>query len=89
MQKRFIIFLLLSIIIFGCGQRQCQISSSKGLKEVDTKKMVDVTLLLEEFNEDAIIEFTAGQWAISVRNLKTGQTYYYDSSNNFLGRKSD
>jgi len=89
--------LLLSISSVGCQRQQSKEDASSATYEViaaagtvtpsATTKMIDTLALLERQPEEAVAEFTQGPWAVAVRNLKTGYTYYYDSDNTFLGRR--
>jgi hypothetical protein len=63
------------------------ISRQENIPQEEASLMVDVVALLESRPESEISEFTSGPWAVAVKNLDSGYTYYYDSSNNFLGRK--
>jgi len=91
------VVLLLVTAVFGCQRQQPKESVSAASYKVFTPagvmpsktaaKMIDTVELLESYPQGNIAEFTGGSWAIAVKNLTTGYTYYYDSSNTFLGRR--
>ena len=62
-------------------------AKDKTVEPAQAKQMIDVVALLENQDPDNIAEFGGGLWSIAVKNLATQYTYYYDSANNFLGRK--
>jgi ABC-type Fe3+-hydroxamate transport system substrate-binding protein len=95
----YLVIILIGFSFISCQrnaplEEEVQIKSSyevlvndKNPPQMQAVKMVDVVALLESEPESGIIEFSGGPWSIAVKNLDTGYTYYYDSSNNFLGRK--
>ena len=98
-----VVCLLFVVAISACQQQEPRQADSQVAKEVAVAKyevttpvgavaqeaavkMIDTVAVLEG-NPDDMVEFVDGPWAVAVKNLKTGCTYYYDSGNNFLGRK--
>lgn len=93
------VILLLAMTVAGCQRQKPEgWASSVGYGVVTPAgvitsqaavKIIDTVALLESRPEQEIVEFSQGLWAIAVKNLKTGYTYYYDSGNTFLGRKQN
>jgi hypothetical protein len=84
------LILLLAVFSISCRQEKpYQLTVSKEPRVISEGKVIDVTAILEEYGGKKIAEFEGGSWAVAVRSLKSGYTYYYDSSNNFLGRSKD
>jgi len=89
MRLRAVLILLSFVLLIGCQKKAFEIIGMDEPKKAEGKKMIDVTTVLEEHGGKKIPTFEGGGWAIAVRSLKSGYTYYYDSNNNFLGRKKD
>ena len=92
----YLIIFSVALSFLACQQSQTtsesvlEAASYEVVKSVATQEavqMIDVVATLEGQLDSDVKEFSSGAWAIAVKNLNTGYTYYYDSSNNFLGRK--
>lgn len=88
MKKWLILLVLLSILPFGCQQKQYQIVTIKEqVKNFNEGKIIDTTAVLDKYSKKDIPEFGEGHWTVAVYSYKTGYMYYYDNRNSFLGRK--
>ncbi|MBP7088307.1 MAG: hypothetical protein KBB01_03305 [Candidatus Omnitrophica bacterium] len=84
---RILILLLIGIIVSSCNPPKYDIIKKEDITISKDAKFIDVVSVMESHKDNDIIEYSGSSWTVAVRNLETGDTYYFDSANNFIGRK--
>ena len=85
--KKLLILLFIGMLFYGCAQKKDDIITDKERVISEDVKFIDVIAAMEAYEADSVLEYSGAPWSVAVRNLKTDYIYYFDSNNNFIGRK--